>query len=340
VKLAASLLDYLDRRLGRHSGRGPEYQFPCPACIDRTGSESNKRKFSINLDRRKGQCFRCEFRFGDIAYLFRYLNNGRLTVEERILLREDPPILVGSVEDTVRSILNRAEGGTGKLKPEPLPREYVALDETTRKRPALRRAHLYLERRVPLETAKAFRVGFCPSGEYAGYLIFPVVQGGRVVYWTNRFAGKQARIKTKNPPKRPGYFSREHCLLNYDRVVGKRVVQLVEGPFDCMAPPNAIALMGRVMSPEQARLIAALTEHGLHELVLLLDPGTGRDIDSVRSQLQDAVPLVTALDLSRFRRPDGKIGDPADLRDRLPALLRKRRVPTLVDRTRLRVVSK
>lgn len=340
MKFAASLLDYLDSRLGRHSGRGPEYQFPCPACIDRIGSESSKRKFSINLDRRKGQCFRCEFKFRDIAHLFKYLNNGRLTVEERILLREDPPIIVGSVEKTVRTLLRKTGTHTPELRPEPLPREYVKLDESTRKNPALKRAHLYLERRVPLELAKAFDVGFCASGEYAGYLIFPVVQGGRVVYWTNRFAGKSARIKSKNPPKRPGYFSREHCLLNYDRVVGKRVVQLVEGPFDCMAPPNAIALMGRVMSPEQGRLIVALVEHGLRELVLLLDPGTGKDIDHVRAQLQDAVPKVTALDLSRFRRADGEIGDPADLREELPTLLRKRRVPTLVDRARLRLVSK
>lgn len=334
MKMATSMIDYLDRRLGRHSGRGPEYQFPCPVCIDRIGSESNKRKFSINLDRRKGQCFRCEFKFRDITALFRYLNNGRITVEERILLREDPPIVVGSVSKTVRGILDKSVNKRTKpLRPEPLPREYVALTEETRQRHALKRAHRYLDSRgVSIETVTKFQIGFCSSGDYSGYLIFPVVQGGRIVYWTNRFASRNARLKSKNPPKRDGYVSKEHCLLNYDNVVGRKIVALVEGPFDCTAPRHAVALLGRVMSPEQERLISALVPLGLKEMVLLLDPGTGRDIDRIRSRLADVVPLVTVLDLGH--------GDPSERQGELRELMRHRREPTLLDRTRLRLSSK
>lgn len=329
-KLAKSMLDYLDRRLGVHSGSGPEYTFPCPACLDRTGGETHKKKFAVNLDRRRGQCFRCEFKFREIEHLFRYINGGFLTPEERVLLREDPPIVVGSIHETVMRILfGEDEASQRPLRKQPLPREYVPLSEETQSKLATKRAHLYLTRRnVSLEVAQRFQVGFCPRGEYAGYLIFPVVQGGETVYWTSRYAGNH-RIKTKNPPKREGFYSREHCVLNYDNVVGRKRVVLTEGPFSATAPRHAIALMGRVMSPYQQRLIEALVPLGLGELVIGLDPGTGRDRDSIRSTLCSVVPVVTDLCLTD--------GDPDDERDRLGDLLQRRRVPSLVDRIRSRL---
>lgn len=328
MKMARSLLEYLDRRLGGHSGSGPEYVFSCPACIDRMGSESNKRKFAVNLNLRKGQCFRCEFKFRDIEALFRYINAGRLTIEEKILLREDPPIVVGSISATVRRILYRAGEEAKPLRACDLPREYEPLTLANVSAPNMRRAHTYLRsRHVPLKVAQRFQVGFCTKGDYRGYLIFPVIQGGRVVYWTSRFAGKHA-LKSRNPPKRDGFFSREHCLLNYDNVVGRRVVTLVEGPISATAPKHAIALMGRVMSPYQARLIEALVPHGLEELVVGLDPGTGRDRDYIRDIVSSVVPRVTDLLLVN--------GDPDDEREHLAELMANRRIPTLLDRVRAR----
>jgi hypothetical protein len=329
VKIARSLLEYLDRRLGRHAGNGPEYVFPCPACIDRMGSDSNKRKFAVNINSRRGQCFRCEYKFRDIEALFRYINAGRLTIEEKILLREDPPIVVGSIAATVRRILYKAGEQSKALRPSALPREYEPLTLANVDAPRLRRAHRYLrQRHVSLKVAQRFQVGFCATGKYAGYLIFPVVQGGGVVYWTSRYCGKHS-IKSRNPDKREGYFSREHCLLNYDNVVGRRRVVLVEGPISATAPRHAIALMGRVMSPFQARLIEALVEHGLEELVIGLDPGTGRDRDAIRDTMSSIVPRVTDLCLTE--------GDPDDERDRIDELMAQRRVPSLSDRIRSRL---
>lgn len=332
-RIAKSMLDYLDRRLGAHAGSGPEYTYFCPACIDRIGSEANTKKFAVNIDRRKGQCFRCEFKFREIAHLFRYINGGFITPEERVLLREDPPIVVGSVRETVMRVLYGDDEENKGLRIQKLPNEYEALSAKTQRRPAFKRAHHYLEgRNVDLATIERFQVGYCPRGEYQGYLIFPVVQNGALVYWTSRYAGRRDRMKSKNPPKRDGFYSRQHCLLNYDNVVGRKIVGLVEGPFDCMAPKHALGLMGRVMSPVQETLIADLVEHGLRELVLMLDPGTGRDMDHVRASLCDVVPRITMLPLDH--------GDPASRKADLPALMQERRVPSLVDRIRSRFGTK
>lgn len=327
----ATLIEYLTKRLGVPTGNGPEYQFYCPACIDRHGSESSKRKLGLNIVLQRGQCWRCEFKFRRLAYLFRYLNGGFLTIQEKILLKEDPPIPLESVRKTVVSLLRTGKKREAPLRRRKLPDHHVQLTRANIDRPALRRAGAYLRRRkVPLERALAFQLGFCTSGEYAGYLVFPVFQGGELVYWTTRYCGKHF-IKSKNPPKEDGAYSREHCLLNYDNVIGEPVVSLVEGGFDCMIPTPAVGLMGKVMNPVQARLFDGLVEYGLEELVITLDPGTGAAVDEIRDELSDRVPKVSVVYLGH--------GDPAERAEEMPELLLTRRQPTLRDRVASRFRS-
>ena len=87
IRRFAGLVDYLDLRMGTHRGTGPEYQFWCPACLDRMGSESNGRKFWFNTSKMKGRCWRCNYRVGNIQRLFRYLNGGVLRREEIAFIR-------------------------------------------------------------------------------------------------------------------------------------------------------------------------------------------------------------------------------------------------------------
>lgn len=331
-----TLLGYLDHRLGRHSGNGPEYTFHCPACIDRVGSDTDKRKFAVNLVRQKGQCFRCEFKFRELAHLFRYINGGFITPEERILLRDEPPIVVESIKKTVEALLKKDRHEEESLRQHGLPSGTRALARADTTKFPWKRALGYLERRgFDLDDALRFDVHYCSGGEYmgldySGYLLFPVMQNGERVYWTTRYCGKH-RIKSKNPPKSEGHYSREHCLLNYDGVIGEPLVALVEGPTDCMAHEVALALMGKEMSATQAALIEALVEHGLEELVVNLDPGTGAKVDEIVGALRDRVPKVSVLYFDH--------GDPASRRAELPELLATRQEdPSLSDRIRSRLL--
>jgi hypothetical protein len=325
-----ALIDYLDRRLGVHSGNGPEYTFYCPACIHKIGTESDRKKFAVNLVKQKGRCFRCDFKFRELAHLFRFINGGFVTIEERIMLRRDPPIVSESVSKTVASML-RKSSAKKRRRTHPLPREAKPLASQPNEQPWKRAFfYVYEKRGFTRDDLLRFDVHFCPDGEYAGYLIFPVYQGGEQVYWTSRYAGRHA-IKSRNPPKGDRFLGREHCLFNYDGVIGEKRVALVEGPTDCMAhclPPAG--LMGKEMSDEQVRLIAALVDDGLEELVISLDPGAGSAIDDIRSRTLDVVPRVTTMYLEG--------GDPADLRERLPELVEARVVePALGDRIRSRL---
>lgn len=326
------LVDYLDRRLGKHSGRGAELLFYCPACLDRLGSDGDKKKFAVNIDKQRGQCFRCEFKFRDMERLFRYINGGHVTPQERIMLRVEPPMVQTTVRQAVRDLLRKAEEAKKrKLRTHRLPRGAKLLDKTNTQRMPWKRPLKYLEGRgFTLEDAMRSHIHYCASGRYAGYMIFPVYQGGERVYWTSRYAGNGAMVKSWNPEKQEHHYSREHCLLGFDDVIGEKIVALVEGPIDRMAPDAAVALMGKEMSPFQIELIWVLVQHGLEELVVMLDPGTGSKIDQIYAATVDFVPTVRVCYL------EGD-ADPAELKDEMDAVLAQRREPTLTDRIRSRL---
>ena len=328
MTFTASAMEYLSRKMGKPSGTGPEYAFDCPACLEREGSESRGKKFHWNVAREKGHCFRCEFKVGSLDHLLVYLTRGRLGIQERILLRRDPPIVTGTVRKSVYSIFNRAPDRPVALRPQQLPAAYVRLDPEVVRQIPYRRAWDYLQgRKVSMDTVLRYEIGYCTEGRYQGYLIFPIYQDGVQVYWTSRsVTGHWA--KSQNPDRRDGYFSRSDVLLNFDAVRGMRRVAMVEGPFDCTASDPAVTPLGKEVSPAQMELIARLVEEGLEELVLMFDPGTGSVVDELRIQLADIVPVSTVF---------LEHGDPADCVDDMPDLIRSRtRFPALVDRVRAR----
>lgn len=316
-----SLVEYLDRRLGRHTGSGPEYSWFCPACIDREGSDSATPKLHVNVDKAVGHCFRCEYGFRSFERLFRYMNGGTLSLEESRILRRTKK------RKSLREALADRRKPV-KLKPVPLPPERVDTVSTS-----AARARAYLAKRgVSKEKIDQFRIQFCPYGRYAGYLLFPISIDGEDVYFTTRFAGNVSKMKSKNRPKEDGFHSKDTVLFNYDNVVGQPLVALVEGPFDAMAFDHAVGLLGKSISDSQVALIGQLAKRGLRELVITLDAEAGRDAIAIYRKLVGHVAKVTVLFLPE--------GDPHDLRERLPKLLSSRREPTAADFVRHRAMVK
>ena len=80
---------------------------------------------------------------------------------------------------------------------------------------------------------------------YGARIVFPVVMGGMQVYDTNRSRAPDVVNKSKNPPNKPGYYTKSHCLLGFDNCIGVKQVAVVEGPFSMLAFPHAVCLMER-----------------------------------------------------------------------------------------------
>lgn len=327
VRRIEDLLGYIEERLDdRAIGRGPEYQFWCPFCIDRLGSDGRKRNFGINIVKAKGGCYRCEYGFRTWEKFFRDLNGGHLRIEEIQLLRFQPPLPKKSVAATAEELLNETSRATfveenRPLKARRLPREcriLADIPKDKRRAIAVRPAFDYLARRgVQDRDIERFQIGYCATGDLAGYLIFPVIQGGRVVYFASRYCG-ESTMKSFNLPNEEGFHTRATCLLNYDNCRGVDRIALVEGPFDMMAYEHALASMGSHLSERQVALFSGLVDAGLQEVVVSLDPGAGKQMEAACGALQRVVPVVTCLTL--------EWGDPWDRRADLEALL-PHRVP-------------
>lgn len=324
MKTRRTLVEYLDSRLGVHVGSSPELVWFCPVCIDRLGSESNKQKLHVNVAKGVGHCWRCEFGFRNILDLFRKLNDGKLRMEEVEIVRREIRLPSTKAADSVRTLLFPKAERVDTLQSVPLPTEMVSLTEDGNS-PMAQQALRYLRARgVANELIERYQIGYCFSGRYAGYLVFPVVQEGEQVYFTTRFAGKVLDgRKSNNPPKAEGFHSKATCLLNYDRCVGRQRVAIVEGPFDMMAWGTAVALMGKAMSDDQLHLIDKLVVAGTQEIVVSLDSDAGKFAQAIYEKLLGRVPKVSMLVL-----PDG---DPFDHRHELRELARHTAAPSSVD---------
>lgn len=345
MQLDERMTEYLDARIGSHEGGYPERQWPCPFCIDRLGSESDKRKFRINVKTAKGNCPRCEYKFVGWKMLLMALNGGRMGVTEQSLLKSESNAVVASsvastVSEMLGGVLHHASPVVEKLRPVRLPQDFIPLESCDNGR--LLRGPKYLEARgdrdgvagTLVETACALGVGYCPRGEYAGRIIFPVVQNGVQVYFTDRYAGEQSIAKSKNPKNREGYMTAAHCLLNYDNAAGRKVVALVEGPLDMLGfvdtlgvdnPEIGVAgLMGKSLSAARMHLFDAMVEQGTEEFVICTDA----DAEAMHlwRPLMDRVPKVSVVILD--------YGDPFSRRAEAWSLLESRHGLSVEDAVR------
>jgi DNA primase len=333
--LKGDIVRYLEKRLGPATPDKDELVFHCPYCLDRTGSESNDPKLWVNPNKGAVWCFRCEKGFKNLEPFFKSLNQGILDAEGAALCAgEHRP--TSNLKSSLRASLRPTEAkkeDVATLKPQRLPTSYLPLTKADQGGIARRQGYRYLESRgIPLELAELYHIGYCPTGERAGHLIFPVYQGGQCVYWTTRLT-HNVGPKSQNPENKDGFFRRTDCLLNYDNVIGQPIVAVVEGPFDCMAyRDRGVAMLGKVLSDQQCTLIEALVPLGLEELVLSLDPDAAKQQDKIRQRLLHHIPKVTCVYMES--------GDPHDHREHIDELLATRREPTVADRIRSRFASK
>lgn len=335
-----ALRDYLDNRLG--VGRGStEREYFCFACIDRLGSESSKRKLRINVSKGKAFCPRCGYSASTAERLLRDMNSGRLTLTEMALLREEGRPPEESIDIAARMLLAKpAADAARKLNPVPLPPESFPLTagQSWTDNPKAAQALAYLEkRRISFETAVQFDIRYCAYGHFGGYLIFPVTMYGVHVYWTNRYAGDRPWYipedkfnKSLNQRNQEGDYGKSDVLLGFDRVVGQPVVEVGEGPFDAMAVPWGVAMMGKRPSAAQIALLIELAKHGTREFIISVDPDAIREAEMLGMALRDVVDRVTFLPLNH--------GDPSSRQDEMGALMDARvSERSLLDRVALRM---
>jgi hypothetical protein len=325
---------YLDQRQGAHDGRWPEFQWACPFCVDLVGDESRKRKLRVNVAKQVANCFRCGFN-GTLADVFRGLNpGGKLLAHEIEILERAPEardIRLSLAQEVLLKFYGRDRRKVDELLPVPLPPEYLPLDPND---PLTLFGYNYLTlppaqggRQVDSAFIPLMQIGFCVTGRYQFRLVFPVVQGGQVVYFTTRYCGDHP-VKSLNPKDERFRHTKGTCLLNYDVCFGEPVVGVVEGPLSAIGLHPAVCLLGKTVSPTQLGLLETLAANGTEEFVLGMDPDAGPEEYETYRELTGRLPKVSYLPL--------RDGDPDDMRKagRMPELVESRREMTVADRVR------
>ena len=318
------IVSYIDSVLpGGHDGAFPEFQWPCPFCVDRIGDESGKKKLRVNVAKGKLVCYRCGYAAGDLAYFFKSLHNGHLLAVEQALLEDETPAVSSMCLRNHLMVKFFASGPeeNAKLRPVWVPEETEWM-EGSEDQVSMRLAWNYLRDERGLgddasSIVERWNVGYCLTGDYANRLVIPVGLGGKPVYFTTRFCGDH-KMKAKNPKNIPGRFHKENCLLGYDHCVGARTVVITEGFFSATPFEHAVALLGKTISAEQLSLLDRLREQGTEEFVLGVDPDASREAYELSRELSGRYPMVTGLEL-----PDGK--DPFDVRHDIPEIMKSRR---------------
>jgi DNA primase len=173
-----------------------------------------------------------------------------------------------------------------------------------------------------MEQVTRYRIGYCPDGPLARYLVFPIGHFQEDVYWTTRYCGDHDP-KSKNPPNTEGYMRKQDVLFGFDNALGKEQVVVCEGPISAMAYPNGVALLGKTISPAQIALLDELVAEGSREIVISLDADARREATVVYQQLAGHAPKVTVVELD--------YGDPDDRKEDLHLFLEKRHKIRMTD---------
>jgi len=226
--------------LGEYRIAGDETLFYCPFC------KHHKHKLSVNVSANVYKCWICDARGKNLRRLVRKFGNyAQVTEWDRITGRHD-------ITD-FDTVFSESLPDADVIQRLSLPEEFRSLARESlpiSTRPVLN----YLKARgIGKNDILKWKIGYCPSGDYAGRVIVPSFDmEGYVNYFIAR-AYDGAWMRYKNPPASRDIVFNE-LYLDWDEDV-----VLVEGVFDAIVAGNAIPILGSTLNHTTAlfaRLVA------------------------------------------------------------------------------------
>ena len=290
--LEAYLIDH-----GATEIKTSEWLLHCPQC--------GKDKLAVNSDRKVWHCWVCQ----DLS------QSGKGSLIDLITLLD-----AMSWQDAINHIINQVQykpvnytldtlrvptpTTRGKLHP---PEHHKSIDGTLP----------YMAKRgITVDDARAFGLVWCAAGRYANRLIFPVWEGGELVYYQGRAMWEESDrpgeryIKALNPPKEEGAMVSSDVLMNLDVARHYPRVAIVEGPIDCVkAGPSSVCSFGKKLSPTQ---ISKLQLAGVRAVDLMWDGPSPTEPQGAWPEMQLIAPtLATLFDTRLVYLPSGDPGERA-----------------------------
>jgi len=259
--------------------QGKQAVGPCP--LPAHSGSRTKQSFSANLEKGLFQCFSCNSKGNalDFACLMegRDPENGaelrRTALELAKEFKIETPAPNRRRDHQEQKII-RAPESSGVLLNAPLNFELKGLDSE----------HEYLKktRKLDTDTIRAFGLGFCCRGRFAGRIAIPLHNlKSELVGYAGRHIDDAIEPKYLLPSSRvhkgvTHEFRKSFLLYNAHRIQLPATSLIVVEGFSSVwwlhqnGFPNSVALMGSSMSVEQKGIISSLVKPG-GNVILLMD---------------------------------------------------------------------
>ena len=254
--------------LGGYNRTGHELLFSCPKC------KHHKRKLSVNINKNVFKCWICDFkgtninrlvrRYGDVTQKAKW---GELTGQ----------VEIGQFDEIIASLFPDTEEDQPEVVK--LPNEFLSLANKARSLLSTK-ARNYLNRRgITDEDILFWKIGYCPSGEYAGRIIIPSFnEDGDCNYFIGRTYQSDWR-KYMNPQAAKSKIVFNELYIDWDEDL-----VLTEGVFDAIvAGKNSVPILGSSLK-EQSRLFKKIIENDT-PVYVALDPDAEEKASSLVQNL-------------------------------------------------------
>ena len=252
--------------LGEYRTAGEETLFYCPFC------KHHKHKLSVNVRANVYKCWICDASGKNIRRLLRKFGNyGLVTEWDRLTGRHDitefDNIFSNNEHDDV--IIQRVN----------LPDEFRTLTKKALSPATLPVVNYLKTRGIGRNEILEWKIGYCPSGDYAGRVIIPSFDTeGYVNYFIAR-SYDGAWMRYKNPQASRDIVFNELYLDWDDDVV------LVEGVFDAIIAGNAIPILGSTLN-RGTKLFARLVQESPRVYLALDSDASAKERKIIKNLLQ------------------------------------------------------
>lgn len=279
--LRGKFFRYFKGRLKIKSSTKGYYRSNCPYC-------AGNYCFSVHMNKNEAKCFKCEERHTLIELLM-YMENFETVNQARDYLK---------VQQEFEEYEDAGEGSVRRERIDvKLPESFTTI---IRKKGILgRAAYRYMIKKRGFNELDLVLngVGYCLSGPYAGYIIFPCYRKTQLVFFQGRrFFGSGPKMM--NPQNEEFGVGKTEVIFNEDALLMYTHINIVESITNAITlGENTIAIFGKSISPYQLKkIIASPCTH----ITILLDD------DAIVKAIELVLQLVHYKRIRLVRMPKGK----------------------------------
>ena len=232
--------------VGRRSADyGGEHMFHCPKC------KHHKKKLSVNVEIDKFKCWICEYSGSTVYRLVRRMGTFKHQQEWAEFIEG---VDLSSFDRQVIDGLNDFSTKVEAVQHTPLPDEFISLTGRNLPNSAALALKFLIKRGLSMEDVLKWKVGYCPSGQYADRVVFPSFDRNGVVNYFVARTYNNSWKKYTNPP------AGKNLVFNELYVDWEEDLSLVEGIFDAVVAGNSVPILGSSLH-SNSKLYREIVKH-------------------------------------------------------------------------------